>query len=223
MKNSHRAEAFLQFIRARQSIASTDEAMETQTEVRLETWKKDAPVPVAAFFYSDQTGLKEAQDNQRDYFNKTGKWVPVIRMDFPQTAQSQAKFSCAANTQAQAAPAALEKGSCASYIESAKWVTRDDPFLGKDTLTLAVTPTDCGRKIGPEQTDAMYAELFNKYSRDPQWSKYGYGGSMRRQLVCHLTATVDGTAVRDKPVYNLEPVRPYVSNEAAIAEGCNPY
>jgi hypothetical protein len=58
----------------------------------------------------------------------------------------------------------------------------------------------------------MYAELYNKHSKDPQWREYAKNfGSMRRQLVCHLEAT------RGKIEWNLEPARPYVSQATAIS------
>ena len=38
---------------------------------------------------------------------------------------------------------------------------------------------------------------------------------MRRQLVCHFNIA------RNKPEWNLEPSRPYTSNEDSIAKGCN--
>ncbi len=40
-------------------------------------------------------------------------------------------------------------------------------------------------------------------------------GSMRRQLACHFNVA------RNKPEWNLEPSRPYTSNEDSIAKGCN--
>ncbi|KFB21618.1 hypothetical protein PGPR2_18315 [Pseudomonas aeruginosa PGPR2] len=36
-----------------------------------------------------------------------------------------------------------------------------------------------------------------------------------RQLVCHFNVA------RNKPEWNLEPSRPYTSNEDSIAKGCN--
>lgn len=113
---------------------------------------------------------------------------------------------------------------CDKYIASSKWVQRDDPKLGKNTWTLQVVPTDCGRKITDEQTDRMWAELYNEHKNDEQWRRYSeYGGSMRRQMVCHLTLVDDGRPVRNKPEWNLEPARPYVDHETALKMKCNPY
>lgn len=121
--------------------------------------------------------------------------------------QTQAAAAAAAAAQAQ-----TEAGFCPKYIAKSEWIKRDDPVLGKDTWSLSVTPTECGRKIGPAETDRMYAELYNKHSKDPQWREYAKNfGSMRRQLVCHLEAT------RGKIEWNLEPARPYVSQATAIS------
>ncbi|MGO3957134.1 DUF2599 domain-containing protein [Pseudomonas sp. Lb2C1-1] len=80
------------------------------------------------------------------------------------------------------------------------------------------------RKSCHEDTDRMFAELYNKHKDDGQWRQYSiYGGSLRRQLVCHLAATFDGKPVRNKPEWNLEPARPYVDQAKAVAQYCNPY
>ncbi|MNR53162.1 hypothetical protein D3C85_1731250 [compost metagenome] len=101
---------------------------------------------------------------------------------------------------------------------------RPDPKLGPDTWSLQVVPTACGRAIKDDQTDRMFAELYNKHKDDGQWRQYSvYGGSLRRQLVCHLAATFDGKPVRNKPEWNLEPARPYVDQARAVAQYCNPY
>ena len=57
-----------------------------------------------------------------------------------------------------------------------------------------------------------------------QWRQYSVnGGSLRRQMVCHLAAVYDGKPVRNKPEWNLEPARPYVDQATAVAQYCNPY
>nr|WP_246237960.1 DUF2599 domain-containing protein [Pseudomonas akapageensis] len=106
-------------------------------------------------------------------------------------------------------------GKCPTYIQSAAWVNRDDPGTRKKEWTLSVVPTNCGRAIQPDQTDAFYQELVAKYGKDTNWTANDKGG-MRRQLVCHLVQA------RHKPEWNLEPFRPDVSHEASLNAGCNP-
>lgn len=109
----------------------------------------------------------------------------------------------------------LNTSTCTSYIASASWLLRYDPGTNKEQWTLSVIPTACGRLIGPDKTDAAYQELVQKYANDPQW-KNNDGGGMRRQFVCHLAIA------KNKAEWNLEPFRPNVSHETAVAEKCNP-
>jgi hypothetical protein len=110
---------------------------------------------------------------------------------------------------------AINNPVCSSYIQSASWIERDDPGTKRKEWTLSVTPTACGRAIASDQTDRAYQELVQKYSNDVQWKDNDKGG-MRRQLVCHLVIA------REKAEWNLEPFRPDVSQQAAVAAGCNP-
>ncbi|WP_053179091.1 DUF2599 domain-containing protein [Pseudomonas kilonensis] len=215
MSSRERVDAFRNFMGARQVINTRE--FQTQTELRLGNPKDDA-LPILAFFYSDQRGLNDALANQRDYKDKTGKDRNIIKIDFPRTPGSKATFSC---TQTPPPPT---QQFCDRYIESSTWVRRPDPKLGPDTWSLQVVPTACGRAIKDDQTDRMFAELYNKHKDDGQWRQYSvYGGSLRRQLVCHLAATFDGKPVRNKPEWNLEPARPYVDQARAVAQYCNPY
>lgn len=225
LSRTARRDAFKQFIAARQSIANSREGREVQTELRVVSWKQGEDVPVAAFFYSNEQGKRDAMKNQFDYYQRTGRWVPAVRMDFPANARQKTQFACEAGAQHRDLPLPVVAGSraCRSYIERATWVQRDDPFLGEGVWSLAVTPTSCGRKIRYKETDAMYAELVRKYADDPHWSGADYGGGMRRQLVCHLTLVADGRPVRYKPNFNLEPLRPDVSHRQSLEDQCNPY
>ncbi|MEX5504964.1 DUF2599 domain-containing protein [Pseudomonas putida] len=224
MSRTARRDAFNQFIAARQSIADTTEGRQVQTELRVAAWNKGDDVPVAAFFYSNPKGKQDAMKNQFDYYQRTGRWVPVVSMGFPANASQKTRFACEQGAQHRDLPRPVAADAkCPSYIDSAQWVQRDDPFLGKGVWTLAVTPTDCGRAIKADQTDAMYTELVRKFADDPRWSGSGYGGGMRRQLVCHMTLVDKGRAVRNKETFNLEPARPDVSHQASLDQGCNPY
>ncbi|MBO9551315.1 DUF2599 domain-containing protein [Pseudomonas sp.] len=221
MTRAQRTEAFKEFISARQSIADTVDAVNTQTELRVVTWEKDK-APVAAFFYSLVAGKKAAMKNQFDYYQQTGVWVPVVKLDFPQNANSKANFSCEAGAQHRDLPRPITKTSPAGYIQSATWFQRDDdPHLGKGLWSLSIIPTAHARTIGSDETEAMYAELLRKYGDDPRWSGDKYGGGMRRQLVCHLTGDKNGNPIRNKPYFNLEPVRPDATHQQSLAEGCN--
>lgn len=221
LTREQRTEAFKDFIAARQAIASTSEALATQTELRVVTWEKDK-APVAAFFYSQATEKKAAMKNQFDYYQQTGAWVPVIKLGFPQDVNSRASFSCEAGAQHRDLPRPIKKTSGDSYIEKAAWIQRDgDPHLGNGVWSLSVTPTTYARNIGPDETEAMYAELVRKYGDDPRWSGDKYGGGMRRQLVCHLTGHENGKPIRNKPTFNMEPVRPDATHQQSLAEGCN--
>ena len=215
MSSRDRVAAFQNFMGARRAINTRE--FQTQTELRLGN-PKDDELPILAFFYSDQRGLNDALANQRDYKNKTGKDRNIVKINFPRTPNGKASFSC---TQAATLPT---QRFCDRYIESSTWVQRPDPKLGPDTWSLQVVPTACGRAIKDDQTDRMFAELYNKHTDDAQWRRYSVnGGSLRRQLVCHLAASYDNKPVRAKPEWNLEPARPYVDQATAVAQYCNPY
>ena len=215
MSSQDRVNAFRNFMGARRAINARE--FQTQTELRLGNPKDDA-LPILAFFYSDQRGLNDALANQRDYKNKTGKDRNIIKINFPRTPDGKASFAC---TQAALLPT---QQFCDKYIQSSSWVQRPDPKLGPDTWSLQVVPTACGRAIKDDQTDRMFAELYNKHKDDAQWRRYSVnGGSLRRQLVCHLAASYDNKPVRAKPEWNLEPARPYVDQATAVAQYCNPY
>lgn len=215
MSSQDRVNAFQNFMGARRVINTRE--FQTQTELRLGNPKTDE-LPILAFFYSDSRGLNDALANQRDYKARTGKDRNIVKIDFPKTPTSKATFSCIQT----AAPPAQQ--FCDKYIESSTWAQRDDPKLGPKTWSLQVVPTACGRAIKDDQTDRMFAELYNKHKDDEQWRMYSVnGGSLRRQMVCHLAASFDGKPVRNKPEWNLEPARPYVDQATAVAQRCNPY
>lgn len=216
------AYSFYQGIRARKMIR--EESIWTQTEVRVETWPQnlDANLPIMAFIYTDANGLAGARADQQKFFKASGKWLPVIKAKLPDNPAENARFTYNDADQSVAEPKV--ENPCTHYIASAYWEDRYDPGIKKNAWSLVVKPTECGRKLTPAQTEAAYAELFNKYGSDPRWAPDN--GSMRRQFVCHLTWTgtdSSGKAVstRDKEVWNLEPFRPYVSHEESLKAGCN--
>jgi len=62
-------------------------------EMRLATWPQDTPktVPIQAFFYVND-GLADAQYDQRQFFYKSGIYVPIIFITLPATATGTATF-----------------------------------------------------------------------------------------------------------------------------------
>ncbi|TWC22727.1 hypothetical protein FBY06_10549 [Pseudomonas sp. SJZ085] len=52
-------------------------------EVVIKTWPQDTPnLPIKAFFHfgTNEQGVEEAKNMQRDFFNTTGRRVPVVRL-----------------------------------------------------------------------------------------------------------------------------------------------
>ncbi|MFJ7110109.1 DUF2599 domain-containing protein [Pseudomonas sp. NPDC098740] len=221
----NKGDAFYQFIKARELIK--DESMQTQTELRLGTWEQDLQpkFPVLGFIYTAPSGLKLAQSDQKDWYDatlaKTGKgdWIPVIAVKLPKTTAQDATFTY--NTSDQGVPPGdADKGSCEKYIEKAEWNEKYfEPDMKKTIPSLMETPTACGRTIGPDKTNVAYAELFNLAANNKNWNWGHDGGSMRRQFSCHVA---NPKIAQDKPTWNLEPARPYVSHEEAVNMDCNP-
>lgn len=99
------AEAFYNSIKARALVQG---AINTQNEIRIATWDVNSSgypktLPIEAFFYiykqssvmtraAVEKGLKGAQHDQKAFFNKTGKWIPIIRVSLPDTISSDVKF-----------------------------------------------------------------------------------------------------------------------------------
>lgn len=83
-------------------------SIKTQNEIRLGTWNTKASgypktLPIEAFFYiynqaggmprtAIAKGLTAAKVDQKNYFNQTGKWIPIIRVSLPMTISDDAKF-----------------------------------------------------------------------------------------------------------------------------------
>ena len=103
--------AFYQSIIAMGKIPT--ESINEQNELRLKIWDTTAPnypanFPIEAFFYiykqvdlktPIEKGLIGAQHDQESYFNKTGTWIPIIRMSLPKDYSEDAKFEFAAEDQ----------------------------------------------------------------------------------------------------------------------------
>lgn len=103
--------AFYQMIKGMAKIP--DLSFKEQNELRLATWDTSATgypnnFPIEAFFYiykqnvlytPIEKGLIGAQHDQSSYYEKTGIWVPVIRMSLPVTITEDASFSYSENDQ----------------------------------------------------------------------------------------------------------------------------
>jgi hypothetical protein len=72
------------------------ESFGAQNELRMAVWPDGSGnyLPMEAFFYINNSaaGRKDAQDDQRDFKNTTGRTVPVISLWLPQASTSEATF-----------------------------------------------------------------------------------------------------------------------------------
>lgn len=196
------AQSFYEMIRAMAYLQTPPSYV--QNELRMATWEQNKPLPIQSFFYTTD-GLADAQTDQKDWFKTNGAYVPIISISLPDAANPAATFTYKADDQA----------ICEQYIETGTWKKRHDPGINRQAWTLAVTPTQCGRRIDESQHNAAYAELVNKFSGAPEWNEEN-GGGMRHQMVCHVDIA------RNKRTWNLEPFRPDVSRQESIDAGCNP-
>lgn len=234
------SKAFEEFLKARRYMDSNPKvAVTTYPELRI-TNPKSGVLPVKAFYYTDAAGREDALKNQAEYKKVTGKDVPVVQIGFPTSTSEKMTFSCDAKPDpvrptapaSGASDAALAEGGwgtgsdrnqCSSYIKEVSWISREDWRLGLHANSVSVIPTDCGRQIGADQTDAAFAELKKKATALPEgqlkWSNRD--GTLRRQFVCHITLVSNGLPVRNKRDWNLEPDRKEVSHEQSLADGCN--
>lgn len=78
-----------------------NEGFATQNELRISTWAQDiGPIlPIQAFFYVEG-GLDGARHDQIDFYNDTGRIVPIVKMILPKDRSQQAQFTYAGNDQA---------------------------------------------------------------------------------------------------------------------------
>ncbi|MBP1127947.1 MULTISPECIES: DUF2599 domain-containing protein [Pseudomonas] len=219
------ANAFMQFVKAHafEEVLSEHFAaiLFSNNEVRIASWPQSdgSRLPIWALFWisnntvtgaASDAGKVDAQRDQIALYEDSGHFLPIIRMTLPMTPAQEATFSYNPADQAR-----LDTVLCRRFIDKAQWVNRYDPGAKADRWTLQLTPTDCGRLSQANQLDKFYAEVVAKYGRDNQWLAENKGG-VRRQLACLLTT------YRNNTTYNLEPFRPNVSHEAAVAAQCNP-
>lgn len=86
---------FAASLKAHEGLGSDWSARTNQLQVK--NWDASAPlsVPVQALFYDiSKTGaLRAAQSDQRDFFDATGQWLPVLRMDLNDSSGSVFGFN----------------------------------------------------------------------------------------------------------------------------------
>ncbi len=238
------AEAFKQFLDARkamQNVANQDTAFGSYPEVRYTNPASNESVPWA-FYYTDPAGREDALKNRDEYKKLKGVDIPVIQIQFPRDKNSQATFSCEAGPTPGPAPVPEPGGNatelaaggwglgddpkkCSRYFDSVVWINRWDAYLNQHVDSVSVTPSACGREIGADQTDAAMEEMKQKATSVPGGAKkWGdRDATLRRQYVCHISLVEEnGSSVRYKQEYNLEPIRSYVSHEQSLEAKCNP-
>ncbi|WP_448092007.1 hypothetical protein [Pseudomonas lini] len=87
--------SFKASLEAHESLDATWSAKPTQ--LQLKNWDADAPkqMPILGLFYDvTQTGsLLGAQKDQRDYFDATGDWLPIVRVDLSRAPEAVFGFN----------------------------------------------------------------------------------------------------------------------------------
>ncbi|MDD1013319.1 DUF2599 domain-containing protein [Pseudomonas rubra] len=181
-----------------------------------------------------EDGLTVARNFQKKLYDK-GYLVPILRVNFDKPAEERFSYVAAdqqislenrdeeSNGENNEEQNNNQGGNTSEqvagiYIMKSEWVSRYDSDTKKNEWSLRVTPTAFGREIRERaQTNAMYEELLARHGNDTQWRENEKTpGSMRRQLVCLLTE------YRSKDNWYLEPFRPYVEHDVAVAAHCNP-
>lgn len=72
-----------------------------QNEIKLASWATDTSgntlnpesLPIQAFFYTEASGLADAQYYQQDYYNITKKLIPIVKINFPINDTQDVTFS----------------------------------------------------------------------------------------------------------------------------------
>lgn len=112
MVSASSADRFKQFILARQSMSASTWAV--QNELRMAKWAQNAAVPISAFFYmpSKQGALANARNDQQRYKKTFGKFVPVVSLTLPSSAQGTASFAYNESDQAVPDPGDTGETGC---------------------------------------------------------------------------------------------------------------
>ncbi len=87
------AESFYQSLQAMKRVPAN--LLHHYNELVIQAWLQDIPerLPIQAFFYTLDSGLKGAQHDQWDFFNTThGIFIPIIHMTLPAVTNLSAQF-----------------------------------------------------------------------------------------------------------------------------------
>lgn len=219
-RNAFAGPAFMASIEAR-NLAGTS-LFKLQNELRIATWKNNPPIepPVESTFYttppsSETSGLENARANQIEWWLATRRYLPLVKLDLPQTMTADALFSYKPDD--QAIQPTTGPNRCGKYFDSARFV--DLPGSpGKKSLV--VVPSACGREARDDQTNNFFNELVALYYRNPAWQGTSASNpqnilSMRRQLTCHFVYR------RYAPEWTLEPHRPLIGIQESGAKQCD--
>lgn len=207
---------FNEGLRAVDLLAGTP--FRTNNELVGQTWPSDTPqrLPIEAFFYLPERplALQKAQQDQRQFYEETGTFVPIITLSLPKAdARTPARFDYHSAVQA-----GLGDVICERYFVSGRWFQRNDVNPPRTEWSLQLVPSDCARAIKANPSaaaeQAADREMRAKFSQDWQWVQNDQGG-MTQQMICHARIA------HDKPEWNLEPFRPNRPLEDYLRAGCN--
>lgn len=87
------AEHFMMSLQARNNIIGS--YLSIPNELRIESWLNLSlsEVPIEVFFYTDLSGLVDAQRDQRAYFESTGLLLPLVSISLPKDRFSYAQIN----------------------------------------------------------------------------------------------------------------------------------
>lgn len=219
-RDSFAGPAFIASLEARNLAGAA--LFPVQNELRIATWQNNPPFepPVESTFYtmppsSATSGLENARANQIEWWIATKRYLPLVRLDLPQTMSADAAFVY--NTADQAIQPTTGPNTCATYFDSARF---EDLAGVPGKKSLVVVPSACGREVRDDQTNNFFNELVARLYRDPAWqgaSAYNVEHvlSMRRQLTCHFVYR------RYAPTWTLEPHRALIDIQASGARQCD--
>lgn len=219
-RNAHAGPAFMASIEARN--LGGEALFAEHNDLRIATWGNNPPnePPVESTFYtappsSRTVGLENARANQIEWWIAARRYLPLVKLELPQTLKEDARFSY--NPADQAIQPITGPNTCAKYFDSARFV---DLPGAPGRQSLVVTPSACGREVRDEQTNNFFNELVALYYRDAAWQGSSASNvqnilSMRRQLTCHFVYR------RYAPEWTLEPHRALIDIQAAGARQCD--
>ena len=162
-------------------------------------------------------GLKPAQAFQRKLYAQ-GYAVPVLRIDFSKPASERFSYVAADQVVPLGDQPLPSDGDAQDqdYIDSATWVKRHDPGMGREEWTLNVVLKQ-GVKVSAGNLQDIYQALENSYGDGQHWRENEiYPGSMHAQVECLASH------YPNKTQWNLEPFRPTASANDMRKSGCNP-